>query len=268
MGGPSQLSSRTKRFDWQKLIGQEVQATQVFFATDQASLTLDDDLALRDLVKSLTPVLLKHGIDISLRCEGWADPRQSLSYNLALSNQRCDTVIAFLRRELQGAVRSATSGISGAGHGERATSVQLERYAEERRVDVFVKVTRKPIAAPQARTAARKSRGPTPWSQRRVHLFKTYSPDYQRWSRLGLDHLISEYEQNEEDGEPVPMIRPEDIPKVMALIEQVASPEDVARIKQWARSRPAAKVLADAFCVEYRRAYDDAYRRSPGTLIK
>jgi hypothetical protein len=264
---PAQIRSSSKRFDWPTVAGQEVQAAQIFFATDQSALTRDDERALRDLARSLTSVLLQPGWDIYLKCEGWADPRHNQNYNLALSQKRCDNVIAFIQHELDGGARGATYSISGAGHGERG-GPDPRRYAEERCVDVFVKVTKKPVSAPAAPAAPRKLPGLTQWARRRANLFRKYSPSYHLWLRLGLDYLIDEYEQNEELDLPVHTIRPADIPKVMALIEQLASPHDVARIKEWARSGMTARVLAETYCVEYRRAYDTAYRRSPGTLIK
>jgi hypothetical protein len=175
-------------------------------------------------------------------------------------------VIAFLQQALQGGARKATYAINGTGHGERSGPVDPLLYDSERRVDVFVKVTRQPPAVP--RFVPAKPSVMTPWARRRADIFKTYSLDYPLWRRLGLEHLVDAYEQNEEADYPVRSIKPADQPKVLALLEALASPADVARIRQEASRGRADRVLAEAFCVEYRRAYDKAYRRSPGTLAR
>ena len=266
MADPRQLVSTVQAYDWNTSAGREVVAGRIFFATNQDRLTADDESCLRRLANSMTPVLMQHGTQIDLRCEGWADPRGAAAYNLELSKRRCDRVIAFLQQALQGGARKATYTINGTGRGERSGPVDRLQYDAERRVDVFVKVTKQPPAVP--RFVPAKPIVMTPWAKRRATIFRTYSLDYPLWRRLGLDHLIDEYEQNEEAAYPVRSIKPADQAKVLALLEALASPSDVARIRQEASRGRAERVLAEAYDVEYRRAYDKAYRRSPGTLVK
>lgn len=260
-----QLASSTQKIDWNSVIGREVLATRIYFPTDKDKLDGDDELRLKELVNSMAPVLLQRGNEIALRCEGWADPRGAAAHNLDLSTRRCKSVIAFLEVQLQGSVHRAVYAVSGGGKGEASGAVPRSQHDAERRVDVFVKVTKQPQTVPRLVPPA--SIVMTPWAKRRASLFRTYSLDYHLWKKLGLDHLIDQYEQDDQADYPVPSIKPADQPKVWALLETLATPYDVARIRNWAKHGRADHVLAEAYCIEYRRAYDRAYGRSPSALI-
>lgn len=138
--------------------------------------------------------------------------------------------------------------LSVQGLGDIYASPDSLHWSQDRRVDVFVKVTPS-FAKPDSASA-----------KRRADIFKKYSPRYSMWKERGLDYLIDQYELRDQEAVSV-QIKSSDYDKVLELVFLLASPVDSAQIKERARGIRRKEAITEAYSVEYRKAYDEAYRR-------
>jgi outer membrane protein OmpA-like peptidoglycan-associated protein len=239
---PKQLNSQSYSHKWLDL-DREVTGAQVFFETNDWELDQNDRQALAKLSVELGRIL-GGGHRVGLRCEGHTDVRAEDEHNLRLSEKRKNSVQMYLKTSL-GSLRGFS--VSGKGYGEQKARPASKYWAEDRRVDVMVKVT--PSWA-----------GPNPHGKKRAEIFRKYSPVYRLWRERGLDYLIDMYEAYDQQSDPV-TIRPQDLEKVLDLIGKLASPSDYRMIQNWAKGARRTAVITEAYGVEYRKAYQEAYRQ-------
>ncbi len=243
-GSGSQLSSRFWTHPWLDLGDRVVLGARIFFRTRESALDGEDRMALTGLADALR-LILQRGHEVQLVCRGYADIRPSAPSNYQLSLFREQSVTVFLKQCLAG-LPNVT--FSGQDLGDTYASSDSQRWSEDRRVDVFVKVT--PSFA----------RGDPTWAKRRADIFKKYYPRYSMWKERGLEYLVDQYELHDQEAVPV-QIKPSDYDKVLELVLLLASSDDAGNIRQWAQGSRRNREIADAYCVEYRKAYDVAYQR-------
>ena len=105
----------------------------IFFPTDSSDLDDDDCAALDALVNNLKYRLLLDS-PMRLRMIGYADPRGTDSYNLALGLRRANSVKHYVDDEMKAAIPSKNYFSISQSQGERHPS---GHWAYDRRVDVF-----------------------------------------------------------------------------------------------------------------------------------
>jgi hypothetical protein len=99
-----------------------------------------------------------------------------------------------------------------------------------------------------------------PWAKARGDIFRRHSPKYHLWRKAGLDYLIDMYEKHDQESYPV-TIKKADLEKVYELSLAITDPSDRGYLVQWAKSGDRVEVITDWYCIEYRKAYDEAYDR-------
>jgi hypothetical protein len=127
-------------------------------------------------------------------------------------------------------------------------------WAHDRRVDVLARVE----------TEAEREGRKNPWVKTRAEIFRRYSPIYHLWPK-DLDYLIDEYEKNDQEAYPV-RLKGDEVEKVYNLSLKITDPSEQGLLINWAKSGNRADVITDWYCVEYRKAYNEAYdiyRKSP-----
>jgi hypothetical protein len=97
-----------------------------------------------------------------------------------------------------------------------------------------------------------------PWIKARADIFRRHSPVYTFWVKYGLDYLIDQYEVHDQESYPV-KIKPSDFNSVLDVCLALARDEDVAYLAQIGTQPGSEDVISDMYCVEYRRAYNEAY---------
>jgi hypothetical protein len=224
-----------------------VLCTKIYFRTGGFELRRDDRAALYKTARTMRRLMV-NGCTLELACRGHADVRADPQLNENLSAKRVARVEAALRA-LLGHLRMWKMR-KGAALGETLARNSPALWAEDRRVDVWVRVMSE---------AEREARD-NPWVKTRVEIFRRYSPVYHHWAKLGLDYLIEMYEQHDQEDYPV-TIKQEDVEKVYDLIVVAGDQLERGLLEQWAKPPNRVEVITDFYCVEYRRAYAEAYRR-------
>lgn len=237
--GP-QLPSKFWFHRWLDLGDRFVLGARIFFRTRESALDREDQTALAGLADALRPIL-QHGHDVQLTCRGYADIRPSSPSNYQLSLFRERSVTTFLKQCLAG---FQNLSFSEEGLGDIYATSDSLRWSQDRRVDVFVKVT------PSF------TKGGSAWAKRRAEIFKRYYPRYHLWKERGLDYLIDQYELHE-----AVEIKPSDYDRVLDLVFLLADPGDAGKIRQAAQGARREREITEAYSVEYRRAYDVAYQK-------
>jgi len=243
-GSGDQLLSRFWVHRWLDLGDRFVLGARIFFRTRESTLDREDRMALVGLADALR-LLLKGGHEVQLICRGYADIRPSSPSNYQLSVFRERSVTVFLKQCLAD-LQNFT--FSERGLGDIYASSDSQRWSQDRRVDVFVKVTPSFV------------KGDSASAKRRADIFRKYYPRYSMWKERGLDYLVDEYELRDQEDVSV-QIKPSDYDKVLELVLLLAAPGDAVKIKQWALGPRRKEAITEAYSVEYRKAYDVAYRR-------
>jgi hypothetical protein len=235
-------SWRRKDVLWGDLLVPEVHAARIYFATDEHVLTSDDRKVVIDLARELRPWLFDGG-RVWIRCEGRADPRHDEGHNQRLSAQRAASVVSGLRFLLD---THRNCSFQSCGQGETGASPLADLWAEDRRVDVFVKLkTPTQIAVEQ-----------NPYPGYWANIFKNYYPRYSLWVERGLEHLVDEIERDDRVT-----IRREEAPKVLDLLGKIASPSDYQAAVVQSEGSGGTAVVAEYYEPCYRRAWQEAFER-------
>lgn len=221
--------------------------TKIYFRTGKWDLGPDDRKALIDTAKTMR-TLVVNGNKLELRCRGYADVRHDADFNKRLSAKRIFAVEHGLNA-LLGHLKM-WSLLPGIPTGETYSHNSPALWAEDRRVDVLVRVE----------TEAEREARNNPWVKTRSDIFRLYSPIYHYWVDYGLDYLIDQYEQHDQEDYPVE-VRPGDFENVYQLSLKVADPADRGFLVEGAKYSDREAVITDFYCVEYRKAYDEALRR-------
>jgi len=232
--------------------GSFVICAQIYFRTNGSELRSDDRGALHRVVGEIR-TLVVNGCGVDVRCQGHADVRGETDPNKALSARRLAQVEHMLESRLRHLKLCKIH--PGLPHGEARSHDSPLLWAHDRRVDVLAK------AETDAEREARKN----PWVKTRAEIFRRYSPLYHHWAKAGLDYLVDMYEQHDQEDYPV-TIKPGDLEKVYDLSLMITDPSDRGFLIQWAKSGDRSEVITDWYCVEYRKAYNEAYdryRKSP-----
>lgn len=246
---PQNVSWYNRGIQWADWKG-EVPVAKVYFGTDEWQLTPDDRKALIDLARSLREFLLHDRGIAKVRCEGRADIRGEATYNQDLSGKRARTVTSALN-----ALLAPVPGCQlqpERGLGKTLSSPLTAAYAEDRRVDVFTRVTTR------SEIEAKKN----PFARIRAEIFRKFffrpavpPQSYDLW-KGGLEYLIDQYELNDQKDISV-SIKPSDEERVHQLIVKLAKQPDQATV----RAFKTREEIRSGYEIEYRRAYDDAYPR-------
>jgi hypothetical protein len=235
-------SWRRQDVKWGDLLVPEVHAARIYFATDERALTSDDRKVLIDLARELRPCLFDGG-RVWIRCEGRADPRYDEGYNQRLSEQRAAGVLSGLRFLLD---THPNCSFQSHGLGVTGASPLANLWAEDRRVDVFVRLkTPKQIENEQ-----------NPYPGYWANIFKNYYPRYSLWVERGLEHLVDEIERDDRVT-----IRREEAPKVLDLLGKIASPSDYQAAVVQSEGSGGTAVVAEYYEPCYRRAWQEAFER-------
>jgi outer membrane protein OmpA-like peptidoglycan-associated protein len=221
--------------------------SQIYFDTGKANLDPNDHGALINTVRSIRTHLI-HANQVELQCHGYADVRGGSVENEALSERRVSAVSSFLAAGLQHL--KGWTVLKGRHFGEKYSRDSAALWEEDRRVDVFARII------PRFRIDAAEN----PWIKTRTKIFELYYPRYKLWPERGLGYLVEQYEAADQTEYPI-KIKPTDFEKVLDLVRQIATPEDWRLISVWATGYYKNDVISDEYCVEYRRAYDEAYGR-------
>ena len=225
----------------------------IYFAVDEHSLDGDDTDVLRKVAVHCLERLLK-AEDVTLRIHAHADTRASDAYNLELSQRRGSEVERFFQTvSIEGSPRLPeyrafrTSFIP---LGERFGG---NAWADDRRVDV---IDVSPVLP------AKEERGLFYYMKNqnifRALYFKHYYPRYWLWERRKLEYLVDLGEKEGAGLQEFLKIRPADYDKVLEIIEQLADYNDYQKILRWSQTGDRKEVIATAYEVEYRKAWDEA----------
>ena len=233
--------------------GHWVVCARIYFRTNGFQLRSDDRGALHRAIQGMR-TLAVNGCDVKVRCEGFADVRGEGGANETLSRKRLAQVEHMLTSRLRH-LKKRCKFFKGTPHGERRSHDSPLLWVNDRRVDVLARAETE---------AEREARG-NPWTKTRAEIFRRHSPLYHHWRKAGLDYLIDEYEKHDQDNYPV-KIKLKDLGKVYELCMIITAESDRGYLEQWAKSGNRAEVITDWYCVEYRKAYQEAYdiyRKSP-----
>ena len=252
-GGPHQGEIEKSSWHQKELVTLDtksfVHCTSVYFKTGNWLLGPDDRRALAETARTLRTFLV-HGTQVEVRCSGRADVRADQASNEALSQRRLFIVEEFLKNRLNHL--KGWTMLEGSALGERYSSSSESMWAEDRRVELQVRVI--PEAA--------REQEENPWVKTRIRIFELYYPRYKLWPDRRLEYLVRQYEENDQDDYPV-TIADADFERVLDLVHQIAEPDDWRKISVWAATasspRERRNVISDIYCVEYRRAYRQAY---------
>jgi hypothetical protein len=252
MQRPQKLSRCTPGIAFGDLSG-EVLAARIYFGTDEWRLGSDDRAALVRLADQLRPWLRERGT-VAVRCEGHADARADVGHNERLSRLRAEQASKALEELL--ALHPGLTMMPEVAWGESRSGAFAKIYDEDRRVDVFVRVT--PRWEIDART--------NPAVGTRVSIFRKFSPVYHLWKERALEYLVEEYERNDQD-EVSMRVRPADRAKVLDLTLALAKLRRDPERGRLGLLRGDSEI-GSAYEVEYRNAYRDAYARYEEAFFK
>lgn len=231
--------------------GKRYLCAKIYFATGEWNLGPAERKVIYDTAASLRCCLV-HGHEVEVQCVGRADVRDDAEKNEELSKKRTFAVESLLKHKLRHL--KGWSLLSGIGLGERFSASAKSMWDEDRRVEVFVRLI------PGFDVEARNN----PWTKTRAEIFRRYYPRYALWPERGLEYLVVQYEEHDQSNYPVKIGSP-DFDKVLDLVIKIARPEDQKLISTWAQGEDRKAVIADAYCVEYRRAYAEAFSRYQGS---
>ena len=200
-----------------------------YFSTNSYELSQDDVVVVNKLIKDLF-ILFGLGHAIKIKLCGYADIKGRDSLNDALSFRRMEsvrnqTLSAIERRkrryrhefELGGMVYKRINSAYEA-HGRKNASRNPKNWAQDRRVDIFVKIV--PI------NCANDLHNEKNTGAKLILRFKAFCPYYVEWVKRGLHYLIEQEEENNTTTIEMIIIRTWDVDKVHDLLKKLMDKED------------------------------------------
>jgi len=202
---------------------------KIYFATNKSNLTKDDKDVIDLLIEHVGRIISRKW-DIKITYKGHADIRGPVDDNITLSQGRIDEVIWYFNRQLRFHRIPSDSVVRylpfvkpyEKSFGEKFARKARKFWAQDRRVDIFVRVFPKQLAKMYEEE----------WEciKRDVWFFSGYCPEAKLWQKYQLEYLIARWFYVFNRIRQI-KIKPWDLEKVKKLLKELMDSGEYKRFE-------------------------------------